>query len=649
MSATDAPDAPDAAAATVTLTVGTAGHIDHGKTELIKYLTGCDCDRLPEEKARGMTIDLGFATCLLPDGRQVGIVDVPGHERFIHNMVAGAAGIDAVLLVVAADDGVMPQTIEHFHIVRLLGISSGMVVVTKTDLVSPERVTEVTEQVRILTDGSFLEACPIVPMSAKTGDGYSDFYDTFVAMVARTAERDAGGPFRMHIERAFVLKGLGTIVSGIPRSGKVGVGDSVVLLPRGETKRVRALQVYGKDASVGRSGECVALRLSDLSHGDVKRGMVLAAPGYYEPTRFVNAKFQMLPSVKKALRPRTAVRFHVGTDDVPGHMLLQELKPLKAGEESYVQFQFERPVVAAPGDFFVVRILSPVITIGGGYVLSGDSRRMRRKGSWVDDVKAQEQVFRSPDAAVRHALEQTGDKPVTIRELAQAALVNEDTATAQVAQLCATGESVELPGGRYVGAATVESARSAILKVLGDMHEAQPLSIGFPRKDVLPRLNAHRLVIDRALETLVADERLANTNSGYQRPDCAPSLSPRQAALSDTIEQTYREKGFTSPRVDELPAIAGAPEPILRPIVDYLLQSGVLVQIETKVIMHRDTIDRSREELLRWFEEHETIEIGQFRNLVGTTRKFAVPLLEYWDANGLTRRTGNHRVLKGAP
>jgi len=639
-------DTQDAPGATITLTVGTAGHIDHGKTELIKYLTGCDCDRLPEEKARGMTIDLGFATCQLPDGRQVGIVDVPGHERFIHNMVAGAAGIDAVLLVVAADDGVMPQTIEHFHIVRLLGISSGMVVVTKTDLVSPERVADVTEQVRILTEGSFLEACPIVPMSARTGEGYSDFYDTFVAMVAQTAERDAGGPFRMHIERSFVLKGLGTIVSGIPRSGRVSVGDSVVLLPGGDSKRVRALQVYGKDASEGRAGECVALRLSDLSHDDVKRGMVLAAPGYYEPTRFVNAKFQMLPSLKKALRPRTAVRFHVGTDDVPGHMVLQALNPLKAGEESYVQFQFERPVVAAPGDFFVVRILSPVITIGGGYVLSADNRRMRRKGSWSDDVKAQEEVFRSPDTAVRNALQHAGDTPVTIRELARAALVNEDTAAAQIEQLCEAGDATVLPGKRYIPAATVQRARSAILDVLGAMHEAQPLSIGFPRKDVLPRLDGHRLVIDSALQTLIADGKLAETSSGYQRPDCAPSLTPRQAALADAIERIYREQGFTSPRVDELPAIAGAPEPILRPIVEYLLQSGVLVREEAKVILHRDTIARSREELLQWFAENETIEVGQFRNLVGTTRKFAVPLLEYWDSKGLTRRMGNHRVLK---
>jgi len=641
-----APDAQQSAGATITLTVGTAGHIDHGKTELIKYLTGCDCDRLPEEKARGMTIDLGFATCQLPDGRQVGIVDVPGHERFIHNMVAGAAGIDAVLLVVAADDGVMPQSIEHFHIVRLLGITSGMVVVTKTDLVSPERVADVTQQVRGLAEGSFLETCPIVPMSSKTGDGFSDFYDTFVAMVARTAERDAGGPFRMHIERSFVLKGLGTIVSGIPRSGTVRTGDSVVLLPRGGEKRVRAMQVYGKDAAEGRAGECVALRLSDVSHDDVKRGMVLAAPGYYTPTRFVNAKFQMLPNLKKALQPRTAVRFHVGTDDVPGHMVLQDLKPLKPGAESYVQFQFERPVVAAPGDFFVVRILSPVVTVGGGYVLSSDDRRMRRRGSWADDIKSQERVFRTPDAAIRNALERAGDTPIGVHELARAALVNEDTAAAEIEQLRAAGDAVELPGKRYVCTDAVEQARSEILDVLGDMHEAQPLGIGFPRKDVLPRLSTNRLVVDRALEMLIADERVADTDSGYQRPDRAPKLSPRQAALADTIEQTYREQGFTSPRIDELPAIVGTPEPILRPIVDYLLQSGTLVQVEAKVILHRETVARSREELLRWFEEHDTIDISQFRNLVGTTRKFVVPLLEYWDAKGLTRRDGNQRVLR---
>lgn len=638
---TQSPSAP-----TITLTVGTAGHIDHGKTQLIKYLTGCDCDRLPEEKARGMTIDIGFATCQLPDGRQVGIVDVPGHERFIHNMVAGAAGIDAVLLVVAADDGVMPQTIEHFHIVRLLGIRSGMVVINKTDLATPERVADVEAQVRDLIADSFLEGCPVVPMSAKTGEGFSGFYDTFVAMVARTAERDAGGPFRMHIERSFVLKGLGTIVSGIPRSGTVHTGDSVSLLPDGGEKRVRALQVYGKDAADGRAGECVALRLSDLSHGDIKRGMVLAAPGYYAPTRFVNAKVQMLPNLKRALRPRTAIRFHVGTDDVPGHMMLPDLEPLKPGSESYVQFQFERPVVAAPGDFFVVRLLSPVITIGGGYVLSADSKRMRRKGSWTRDVQSQEQAFRTSASAVQHALEHADGKPLTIKELAQTALINEATATGEVEQLVARDEAVELTGKRYVSPATVELARTRILDALGDMHRDQPLSIGFARKDLLPRIAGHRLVTDHALGVLIASEEVAETDSGYQRPDRAPKLSPQQAALADTIEQTYRERAFTSPRVDELPAIAGAPEPVLRPIVDYLLQCGTLVRVDPKVILHRDTLARSREELLGWFAEHGAIEVGQFRNLVGTTRKFAVPVLEYWDAKGLTRRTGNERVLR---
>ena len=230
---------------TISLTVGTAGHIDHGKTSLVKFLTGCDCDTLPEEKARGMTIDLGFATCVLPNNRRVGIVDVPGHERFIHNMVAGATGIDVVMLVVAADDGVMPQTIEHFHIVRLLGITSGMVAVTKIDMVTKERVTDVVEQVKHLVQGSFLEGCPITPVSSKTGDGFDGFYDAFVATVDKTAQRNSSGAFRMHVERSFVLQGIGTVISGIPRSGSVHEGDTLDLLPNGGKKRVRGVQVYG--------------------------------------------------------------------------------------------------------------------------------------------------------------------------------------------------------------------------------------------------------------------------------------------------------------------------------------------------------------------------------------------------------------------
>jgi selenocysteine-specific elongation factor len=635
------------AVATISLTVGTAGHIDHGKTELVKLLTGCDTDRLPEEKQRGMTIDLGFATCSLPNNRRVGIVDVPGHERFIHNMVAGAAAIDVVLLVVAADDGVMPQTIEHFHIVRMLGIRSGMVAITKTDLVGAERVAEVEEQVVQLLAGSFMEGCAVVPVSSKTGAGFEAFYEKFVAVVDRTAEREASGAFRLHVERSFVLKGLGTIVSGIPCSGKVRLGDSVDLLPRGEKKKVRGIQVYGVDAEEGRAGECLALRLADVSHDDVVRGMVLASPGYFEPTRFVDAKFHMLPGLDRALEPRTAVRFHIGTSDVPGHLVLPDLSPLRPGMETYVQFQLSRPVVAAPDDFFVVRMLSPVRTIGGGYVVAQSNVRMRRsKGEWLDACIEHEQAFKDPADALLYVLEHAEGKPVKLDDAARQAVLNMETAKQYVDSLVQRGSAVELPGGRYVESKAVEVACEEIVGTLNRFHDKHPLSMGFEKKELLRELNGDHHVLDRAMAELVEQKKVVINNAGLQLQERAPSLSASQSVIASKITDAYRKAHFSSSRRDELPALIGAPARVIEPVVDHLVQTGELVEVSDKVILHRDAIEESRRKLTEYLAQHGSLESGAFKDMLSTTRKYSIPVLEYWDAQGLTRRVGNKRVLK---
>ncbi len=635
---------------TISLTVGTAGHIDHGKTQAVKFLTGCDTDRLPEEKARGLTIDLGFATCELPNHRRVGIVDVPGHERFVHNMVAGATGIDAVMLIVAADDGVMPQTIEHFHIVRLLGIRSGLVVVTKTDLVSGERLEEVIDEVRILVDGSFLENAPIVPFSSKTGEGFDGFYDAFAATVDKTAERDANGPFRMHIERSFVIKGRGVIVSGIPRSGTVKTGDTLELLPGKQRKRVRGLQVYGKDDTRGVAGECVALDLNDLSREEAQRGVVLASPDYFEPTRFVNARFQLLPEYTKALKPRTAIRFHVGTADAPGHLVLPELKPLAPGQESYVQIQLKRPVVAAPGDFFVVRLLSPTRTIGGGYVLASERKRMRRtKGTWMKEVEEQEAAFHSPATAVRLALEHADQTPLSLDELARQTMLDPNATRDTVEALVGEGAVARLSSDRYVSAEAFTSAKEEILSVLDALHKASPLSLGFAKKEIVPKLASQRVVCDAAWETLLADETLLETDAGYRLPDRGPRLSEKQTALAQKIASAFLEAEFVTPRFDELPEQIGVPAPLLKPILDYLLQSGTLVRGDDRVAFHRDLIEESRHRLTDWLTENGQIEAAQTKTLLNTTRKYAIPILEYWDRQGLTKRVGNARVLRQQP
>jgi selenocysteine-specific elongation factor len=640
-------NATDPVQETVAMTVGTAGHIDHGKTMLVKLLTGCDCDRLPEEKARGMTIDLGFATCRLPDGRQVGIVDVPGHEKFIRNMVAGSAGIDAVLLIIAADDGIMPQTLEHFHIVRLLGVASGMVAITKIDLVTQDRVSEVIEQARGLVAGSFLEGCPVTPVSSKTGEGFDGFYDAFVSTINQTMERGASGPFLLHVERSFLLAGRGRIASGIPVSGRVSVGDTVELLPHGGERKVKGIQVYGEDAGEGRAGECVAIRLGNVSDEDVGRGTALATPGYFVPSKLFSAHFELLPGGER-LKPRTAIRLHVGTADAPGHIVLPDLAPIAPGSHCYVQFQLDRPLVAAPHDFFVARMLSPVKTIGGGSIVAGESRKMRRsQKDWTEQCREHEKAFADPRSALEYVLRNSGDRPLVLSELARRALISQDAGAELVASIVADGAAAELPGRRYVHSLCFSEAREQVRAAFRRLHDASPMSIGFEKREVLQELRIDRLLSDHMMTLMLADGELIECRVGMSLADRAPSLSAGKQAMATRLVDMYLSKCFSTPRRDELPEILGAPASVIDPILDMLLQKGELVAVSDKVILHPVRIAEAQQKLIEYLQKHSTIDAGSFKQLLDTTRKYSIPLLEYWDRTGLTRRTGDERTLKG--
>ncbi len=633
---------------TVTVTLGTAGHVDHGKTALVKLLTGCDCDTLPEERARGMTIDLGFAVCRLPDGRQVGIVDVPGHERFIHNMVAGASGIDAAILVIAADDGIMPQTLEHFHIVRLLGISAGFVALTKIDLVEPARLAALIPEIRALTAGSFLDGGPIVPVSAKTGAGFDDFYGAVVAAVDRAARREAAGAFRMHVEYAFVKQGIGTIVSGIPRFGTVRVGDSLDLLPDGGLHKVRGLQVYGAEAEAGRAGECIALRLGDLAAADVRRGMVLATPGYCTPTRLVDARLHLMPNLDRPLKPRSPVRFHVGTADVTGHLVFSGAEPPAPGSDRLVQVQLDQPVVAAPGDLFVIRSLSPAHTLGGGPVIAGDTVKLRaRREDWVAAVAERERAAGDPAAALAYALQTAGRQPRRSEDLAKSAFLDLDTARARLAEMARAGAAIALPGGRYASAAAADAARAELVAALARRHDAAPLNFGFARKDVFPGLTADRLLTDWALARLTAAGDVRETAAGLALTARAPRLSPAQAGLADALRALFRKAGLCPPNRDEARARLGAAAAEFAAVLQHLLQAGELVALDDKVVLHPEPLDAARRLLLAHLEGHGHIDAATFRDLAHTSRKVAIPLLEYWDRQGLTKRIGDRRTLKG--
>ena len=631
----------------ISLTLGTAGHIDHGKTSIVKCLTGCWCDKLPEEQARGMTIDLGFAVWERGEGRRVGVVDVPGHERFIHNMVAGASGIDVVMLVVAADDGVMPQTIEHVQIVKMLGVKRGVIVMNKVDLADAEQRAQVEAEIRDCVAGTFLESAPIVPFSAKTGEGLVTLLEQLGRVVDATVERDSSGPFLVHVERAFNLKGLGAIVSGIPRSGSIRVGDELELLPDGTRHVVKGLQVYGATTAVGRAGECVALRLSNLSMEMISRGKVLAAPGYFTASRFLNVKFTYLAHYEKPLALRTAIRFHVGTSETPGHIVLPERERLVPGSETYAQIQLSRPVVAAPGDFYVLRQLSPVQTLGGGTVIDLSETKLRRgRDNWTEARMEKERALDDEAHALLLALQSAGATPCHIDNWVRQASVVREAARGRIEMLVAQKQVISLPGDRYVTMAAFEGVCGLLVERLTTLHAQHPLYRGFEKKDILKSMTGARLLMDRAFETLIQAGQLVQEAERFYLRVHEPRLTEAQQRLAQAIEARYHAAAFVTPRTDELGPLVGADQALIDALIVHLQHCGKLVELADQVILHTARLEEARAVLLRHFEQHRRLRLAEYKDLLNSSRKFAVPLLEYWDRIGVTRRVGDERELR---
>lgn len=638
---------PGGAPEGIRLTLGTAGHIDHGKTSVVQALTGVWCARLPEEQARGMTINLGFTAWDTGDGRQVGIVDVPGHERFIHNMVAGASGIDAVMLVVAADDGVMPQTVEHVQIVRMLGVRRGVVVINKCDLADEARLAEVEAAIAACVAGTFLEHAGRVRFSAKTHTGLEELRTALRRVIAETAERDERGPFLLHIERSFQLKGLGTIVSGIPRSGTVRIGDELELLPGGTRHRVRGIQAYGCDVATGRAGECVALRLSDIDREAAVRGKVLALPRYFTPHRFMNVRFLYLPPDARPLEPRTAVMFHVGTSETPGHLLLAANDRLAPGAETYAQIQLARPVVAAPGDFYLIRRRSPAATFGGGTVIDCSDTKLRRgRGTWVEDRKAVETAAGDDRQALLLALEKAGDDPCHIDNWARLAVVAPESARTVAPALAAEGAVVALPGDRYVSLAAMARLRAALLGRMAALHDEHPLHRGFERRAILQSFPGSRLVLDPVFADLVADGTLVAEGPRFFLKAREPVPDKRQQSMANNITAIFEGARYNTPRPDSLPARLHATQREVDELLTHLEHRGLLVRLEDHVLLHSRWVKESGERLEAHLVKEGRIDAGGFKELLQASRKFAIPLLEYWDRMGLTRREGNYRLLR---
>lgn len=633
----------------VNVMVGTAGHIDHGKTQLVKLLTGCDTDTLSEEKTRGMSIDLGFAPCTLRDNLGVGIVDVPGHEKFIKNMVAGATGIDVLLLVVAADDGVMPQTREHLDIVDLLGISQGMVAITKIDLVDDETVELAAEEVRELLKGTSLEGAPIVPVSSLTGEGYDQFWSTLSDVVHRARRKNVEGPFRLPVERVFSVKGYGAVVTGIPVSGKVRVDDELELFPQRQKVRVRGLQVFGRTEEQGLAGQCIAASLAGVSHDDMHRGGVLATPRVFEPSRAPVARLRMLASAPRPLRHRGQVRFLTGTSQVKASVVVLEGERLEPGREGLVQFLLEESLVVAPGDPYVIRFASPALTVGGGVVLRAESERLRRKrDATIAPLRRWEKAIGDPERMVEECLLSSGFTPSDARQVAGTAGLSLEQASSALDQLRDAGKAVALTGttGAVVHRCAIDEAAERIVGALKGFHTAQPHVRGMDMAAVRSSAGLRQDVADLAMKELASTGTVKLEGSTARLGTHEPSLVDAETDLARNVEALYRKKKFSTPRPAEAAEVLHADAKAVDRVIEHLVDQRILTRLGPGLYMHRDAVEEGERILREYVREHGELDSYYFKTLIGSTRRYALGLLDHFDAKGITIRHGNVRRLK---
>ncbi len=631
------------------VTLGTAGHIDHGKTTLLRALAGAeqDTDRLAEERERGLTIDVGYAELVLDDGVEVGVVDVPGHEKFIRNMVAGATGIDVVMLVVAADDGVMPQTREHLQIMSLLGLRSGVIVLTKADTVDAEMVELVASEVEDLVQGTFLEGAQAFPVSGVTGQGIDALRAHVAQLVKASPPRDAQGFFRMPVLRVFTSPGFGTVVTGIPSSGHLALGDRVAVRPGDRAGRVRGLQVYHRPADTASAGHRTAINLAELEHRKVRRGDVVCTPDVFSDAALLDVKLHVLPSVARALKHNTEVRLHVGTLECAARVLLVGLKRLEAGTTGWARLKLDREAVIAPGDRFIIRTSSHMATLGGGIILGAGRYAGRRKQSGgAAEFEERERGLDDPrvavEAHVRRARLNGTDRAALIRAL----LRRKEEIEPELTGLIADGHVVEVGRGILVHGEEATRGTDAILGALDRFHAKQPLAVGM-KKAVLPNIVRGEIaVVDGLVGALLADGRVDALSEGrVRRGGRAPELSGVQQERSDAILAILGKDPWQTPRAHELPNLVDGLNAEVEQLLALLEHGGRVVHLRDGVLLLAETLADVQTKVRAHCAEHGSLAPADVKRLVGATRKYAIPLLEYLDQIGFTRRQGDVRVL----
>jgi len=629
------------------IVLGTAGHIDHGKTSLIKALTGIDTDRLKEEKERGITIELGFAYLDLPSGQRLGIIDVPGHERFVKHMVAGASTIDLVALIIAADEGVMPQTREHLDICSLLGIKKGLVVLTKIDMVEEEWLDLVQEDVREFLQGTFLENAPIVRVSSLTGQGLPDLISALEQLSAEVEEKSAAGIFRLPVDRVFTMRGFGTVVTGTAVSGTLSVGDPVTLYPQEIPAKVRGIQVHNKDTEQVRAGLRTAINLQGIEKNAVHRGDVVATAQSLRPTRLLDLNIRLLPSAPRPLKHRSQVRFHSGTSEMLGRVILLEGDEIKPGESQFAQIRFVEPVALLPGDLAVLRSYSPVLTIGGAEVLNVVPPKHKRL---APEVREQLTVFQSGKDEEKTALQVllAGPKGLTRTELGRVLPFPPKKLDEIIQDLLSRKVLVQWDrdSRALIHSRELAALFQSVERILGDYHKLQPLKPGLIKEELksrLPQIQEGKLfnfLLNRMTEEqIVVQEKELVRLSGHK-----VRLQAEEQAVQESLERIYRESGLQPPYFKELEEKFPKGRP--KAVLDLMVKEGKLVKVKEDLYFHREAVENLKKRLIQWLKEKGEITTSEFKDLTGSSRKYTIPLLEYFDAMQITMRVEDKRLLR---
>ncbi len=630
------------------ITLGTAGHIDHGKTALVKCLTGCDTDFLKEEKERGMSIDLGFAPCTI-SGLEVGIVDVPGHENFIKTMVAGASGIDGVIFIIAADDGVMPQTREHLDIITLLGVKYGIVALTKADCVSPERLESVTAEIKSFLTGTVLENAPILPVSNITGQGFGDFYDALLELIDSIEPKQNNGIFRLPVERVFSVKGYGTVVSGIPVSGLINVGDEVTLYPHNSKGRIKAIQVYKHQSDTAMVGQCAALNVPQWDYKTIKRGCCVTLGEYFSPEQWFLCKLRILDDIERPVKNGIKVKFHTGTSEVISTLYLLQSNNISAGQECFAQIRLNEneKIAAGPRDRFILRSLSPVQTLGGGMIIEAVSHKYKRiQPDIIQDIQEREKAIMNNidfvEYAVKNSIHYAADKT----ELSFRTKILLTEIDGILGDLVKEGKVLSLDSKLFTHQETLLKIQQKLINVVTDFHNTSPESPGIALEQMLEISGLKKEVFDGILKRLVSEGKLVERKNRLALAEHIEKFSDYEQKLIQNVESLYKNQLFSPPDIPEVMEKTKVSQQEIRKILKILSEQQKLIRVENDMFFHNMAVEQARETLISYINQNAGLESVKFKYLLNTSRKFAIPLLDYFDKIGLTRRSGYTRYLR---